>query len=92
MPRVPLYSKKAFSLGDFVVGIFNLKSRSGDEITETSEIARRRKKINLNSITHHRRVLTTCVLISQIITLVSSEPVTKSCVFFGTIMQVIAPL
>lgn len=50
------------------------------------------KKINLNSITHHRRVLTTCVLISQIITLVSSEPVTKSCVFFGTIMQVIAPL
>ena len=45
MPRVLLYSKKAFSLGDFVDGIFNLKRRSGDEITETSEIARRRKKI-----------------------------------------------
>jgi hypothetical protein len=41
---------------------------------------------------YHKRVFTTCDFMSQIMTLVSSEPVTKSCVFFGTIIHVIAPL
>lgn len=49
-----------------------------------------KSKFNLTSAPHHRRVFTTWVLMSQMMTLVSSDPVTKSCVFFGTIMHVIA--
>lgn len=84
MPFLNLKERRTFSWWNHEMWI---KEASRDEICW--EI---KSKFNLNSISHQRRVFTTCVLISQIITLVSSDPVTRSCVFFGTIMHVIAPL
>jgi hypothetical protein len=52
--------------------------------------ARRRLIISLRA--HHNLVLTACVLMSHTITLVSSDPVIRWLVFFGTIMHVIDPL